>query len=614
MKIVNMSKLICFIVVVFSCVICCGGLTAFAQTPYIDLELTSSLNSNNLNIDETLSISFILTNNGPSTANNVTVQIKLPPQISLINSPNNFSSDLWQLPTLTPNESAQLSLEVLVEEAGIIFIPAEVTAANEFDPNSIPNNQRTDENDYTSICASIPISICQGETLSLYAPEGYSEYLWFENGAPINDENGNSLTINQAGNYTYQAKDDQECVIETPCPYIVNTSICETNVDCANNETLCRKTFYDYPFPTEICIDFCGTDLSIDSTSTLFNCSILQTSPNCFTYLPLPLFGGSDTISVYACNNTGACDTAYVFLTVSSACDGGGEIVNQPPVAIDDYFEIDPNTPNSLDLLSNDADPDGGSLELCGYTPPAHGTIQVVNGTLFYTPNPGYSGTDQFIYNVCDDFSAQDIAVVNLVIESDCAVNMSFCRPTFPLDPNANEVCIEFCQAGMEIVEINTQFFCNISETNGNCFSFVPFPLQEGLAEIEVVGCDSQNNCEIANVSIEVNDECGADTNAPRIFTEQLELANIITPNGDGINDFFNFENAFPTAFAWQIRIFNRTGSVVYESNEKESLPFWNGKMYGEYDLAAGTYFYSIISDTGTGTTQNRTGFIELRR
>ncbi len=81
---------------------------------------------------------------------------------------------------------------------------------------------------------------------------------------------------------------------------------------------------------------------------------------------------------------------------------------NRPPLAIDDIANTVVNQPVKGDLLTNDSDPDGDLLvvETTPVVPPAHGGL-VLNpdGTFTYTPDPGYTGPDHFVYQVCDDQS-----------------------------------------------------------------------------------------------------------------------------------------------------------------------------------------------------------------
>lgn len=67
-------------------------------------------------------------------------------------------------------------------------------------------------------------------------------------------------------------------------------------------------------------------------------------------------------------------------------------------------------------------------------------------------------------------------------------------------------------------------------------------------------------------------------------------LANIITPNADGVNDEFASFLDCPLE-AYQLQIFNRWGQVVFESTEPSFR--WDGSVNGE-SVSEGTYFYSI--------------------
>jgi gliding motility-associated-like protein/uncharacterized repeat protein (TIGR01451 family) len=75
------------------------------------------------------------------------------------------------------------------------------------------------------------------------------------------------------------------------------------------------------------------------------------------------------------------------------------------PVAFDDAVTTDFNTPVRINIL-NDDKPDGsplqpGSVDII--TKPLHGTVVVnADGSVTYTPSPGFTGTDIFTYRVTD--------------------------------------------------------------------------------------------------------------------------------------------------------------------------------------------------------------------
>lgn len=62
------------------------------------------------------------------------------------------------------------------------------------------------------------------------------------------------------------------------------------------------------------------------------------------------------------------------------------------------------DTPLLLDdLLENDQDPDGDTIELVTFTQPTNGTlVRTDNGDLLYTPDTGFFGDDTFTYSIAD--------------------------------------------------------------------------------------------------------------------------------------------------------------------------------------------------------------------
>ncbi len=91
--------------------------------------------------------------------------------------------------------------------------------------------------------------------------------------------------------------------------------------------------------------------------------------------------------------------------------------------ANDDYRLTLINTPVVIDVPSNDTGyltvVDPTSVSTSGLLQPANGTIVVnPNGTITYTPNPGFTGVDEFEYIISsvDDPNLTDIATVRVAI------------------------------------------------------------------------------------------------------------------------------------------------------------------------------------------------------
>lgn len=70
-----------------------------------------------------------------------------------------------------------------------------------------------------------------------------------------------------------------------------------------------------------------------------------------------------------------------------------------------------------------------------------------------------------------------------------------------------------------------------------------------------------------------------------------LNIPNVFTPNGDGINDLFVLEGANVNSI--NVQILNRWGQVVFESNDMNIS--WDGKTRDNRTCPAGTYFYVIM-------------------
>jgi gliding motility-associated-like protein len=78
-------------------------------------------------------------------------------------------------------------------------------------------------------------------------------------------------------------------------------------------------------------------------------------------------------------------------------------------------------------------------------------------------------------------------------------------------------------------------------------------------------------------------------------------IPNVFTPNGDGINDFFEIENLPVSA---EISVYNRWGIEMFSSENKKR--FWNGFDEKGSKANDGVYYY-VVNDNGTiykGTIQ----------
>lgn len=75
------------------------------------------------------------------------------------------------------------------------------------------------------------------------------------------------------------------------------------------------------------------------------------------------------------------------------------------------------------------------------------------------------------------------------------------------------------------------------------------------------------------------------------------EVPNVFTPNGDGINDLFDFRLGNRLEQCSFISIYNRWGTLVYESRENAHI--WDGRTFTGEECSQGQYFY-ILEVNGT--------------
>ena len=121
----------------------------------------------------------------------------------------------------------------------------------------------------------------------------------------------------------------------------------------------------------------------------------------------------NDVPSPYALtSNRHQLTVGQTFFFVGNDPTTGAELYglsNDSPVANSDTATSTDDQPVTINVLSNDVDPDG-SLDPASVrvaTNPAHGTVTAgSNGTLVYTPAAGFSGTDSFTYTVNDNQGA----------------------------------------------------------------------------------------------------------------------------------------------------------------------------------------------------------------
>jgi large repetitive protein len=149
-------------------------------------------------------------------------------------------------------------------------------------------------------------------------------------------------------------------------------------------------------------------NLSVDSITQGSNGSVVNNGTD-VTYTPDSDYNGTDNFTYTVSDGNGGTDTATVTVTVDSK--------NDAPSAENDSDSTNEDTAITIDVLSNDTDPDLDTLSIDSVAQGSNGTV-TNNGTdIEYTPNADFNGTDSFTYNVSDSNGGTDTATVNVTID-----------------------------------------------------------------------------------------------------------------------------------------------------------------------------------------------------
>src|SRR5690606_12685758 len=106
-----------------------------------------------------------------------------------------------------------------------------------------------------------------------------------------------------------------------------------------------------------------------------------------YDYVPNAAHPVSDSFIYELCDVDGDCDTALVIITILP--------VNDAPVALDDAGLTFEDIPLTIDVQSNDSDPENDVLTTGVVVQPLHGTAVVVNtDSITYFPAPDFNGQD----------------------------------------------------------------------------------------------------------------------------------------------------------------------------------------------------------------------------
>lgn len=203
--------------------------------------------------------------------------------------------------------------------------------------------------------------------------------------------------------------------------------------------------------------------------------------------------------------------------------------------------------------------------------------------------------------SVIDNLAAGSYSVT-VVDGNNCSVTglVSVTQPAEPLVVSSDEEIYSILPGEKATISLSANYAdvsFAVSPSNflscASCSTFTAQPLK--TFTYNVVATDTQGCKGVTEFTVYVKDEF------------PLYIPNTFSPNGDGVNDFFE---VFSTAVKlFEIKIFNRWGEKVFESDNIQKG--WDGYFLGQ-QAQAGVYVYELSVTYLNNKTEKRRGSLSL--
>ncbi|NNF10470.1 MAG: tandem-95 repeat protein [Acidimicrobiia bacterium] len=341
-------------------------------------------------------------------------------------------------------------------------------------------------------------------------------------------------------------------------------SICDTGglcdsatvtvtVDPVNDDPTAVPDSVTVPEDSTVVVDVVANDSDLDGdpltltgydSATTAGGTVTCAAGLC-TYTPPVDFSGADTFTYTVADGNGGTDTATVSVNVVG--------INDPPGITDDPVSTDEDTPLVVAVLANDTDPEGDSLNLDFFTQPANGTVSDNgDGTLTYSPDPDFSGTDPFGYRACDDgvpaLCAEAVVAVTVDPINDPPVAGPDSVATDEDVPVALDVLANDFDQDADVLAVSAYEAVTTAGGSASCTplgdcTYTPPPLYSGSDSFTYTVDDGKGGLDTATVTIEVgpvnnrpvagDDAAGVVEDTPTTLTVASLVGNDTDPDVD---------------------------------------------------------------------------------
>nr|WP_199912656.1 gliding motility-associated C-terminal domain-containing protein [Muricauda brasiliensis] len=362
------------------------------------------------------------------------------------------------------------------------------------------------------------------------------------------------------------------------------------------------------------------------------------------TYIPNPGFTGTDSFDYTVCDSNGNCDTATITVIVSPS---GIDLDSDNDGIVDSFEDLnadndnDPSTnptdtdgdgiPDYLDIDSdNDGIPDNIEAQpVLGYIPPSlvdtnnNGLDDAyeVDGNIGLIPiDSDNDGIPDYVDEDSDNDNVPD-AIEGHDHDHDGTPEVSL------IGSDKDNDGLDDGYEGETVIDIDVNDEMNDPSTD------LPDNDGDGIPDfrdsdddddgIETIDEDTNGDGNYANDDANENgipDYLDPDLGELTTDEEEVDVVNVITPNGDGVHDVLEIRGLsnYPNN---TVRIYNRWGVMVFQTKGyNTSGNVFDGTSQGrvtvdqDNKLPVGTYFYVIDYQDNGGSTKQLTGYIYINR
>jgi len=322
--------------------------------------------------------------------------------------------------------------------------------------------------------------------------------------------------------------------------------------------------------------------------------TITKNGDNTLTYTPASSFSGADTFNYTIKDPAGDTGTGVVSITVNPS---------PPPVAVDDSASTKFGQPVTVAVLANDSSPDGPIHIASLDAQSAHGGALAQNpdGTVTYTPAPGFSGADTFGYTIADASGQTDGATVtinvaanNAPVASDDDASTKFGTPvTVPVlandsDPDGDVVSIASFDA-------TSAHGGSVTKNADGTLTYTPAPNFSGTDTFSYTAADPFGATDGATVTIDVaaDPSPNAFDDTAQVKAGKTVVINVLANDSDPDGEPLTIVTADSRGTNGGKVVVNKNGTISYTAPKKgvktDTFTYTISDPYGGTDTATVT-------------------------